>query len=278
MGLNLGKALGGAAGGFLLGGPAGALIGGGLLGGLGGSSTKTATQTQGLPPWLMPYYTGAAKDAQGLYQDASFTPASGATMQGAQELIGFDPAASQGAQGLAQRTLAGDYLSPDSNPWLKQTFDTGADAIQARLGSQFGGAGRFNSGAMAGASGQALADLAGDIYGGNYQAERGRQMQAAGMAPGLDRGVMQGAQAQLMGGGILDEEAMRKANFGWDNLDRYTGQLARISNPFSVQTTPLERNKGAGLLGGALGGAQLGGMFGMPGLGALAGGLLGLGG
>lgn len=234
---------------------------GGLLGGLG-SKKKTATTTQGLPPWLMPYYTGAAKDAQGLYQGAQFTPSSGATMQGAQELIGFDPLASQGAQGLAQRTLAGDYLSPDSNPWLKQTFNSGADAIQARLGSQFGGAGRFNSGAMVGASGQALTDLAGDIYGGNYQAERARQMQAAGMAPGLDRGVMQGAQAQLMGGGILDEEALRKANFGWENLDRYTNQLSRISSPFSVQSTPMARNRGAGILGGALAGAQLFSNFG----------------
>lgn len=264
MGFSLGKALGGG----LLGGVTGGMLGGfsDKIGGLFGTQTK---EVGSLPKWLLPQFQGAATDARSLYQNAQFTPASGATMQGAQELIDFNPAGAQDALGLAQRTMAGDYLSPDSNPWLKQTFDSGANAIQARLGSQFGGAGRFNSGAMAGATGQSLTDLAGNIYGGNYQQERNRQMQAMGMAPMLDQGVLAGTRAQLMGGGLLDDEAQREANFGWDNLDRYTGQLTRLAAPSQVQQ--VSRNPLTGILGGAMGGYA---MTGSP-WGAAAGGLLG---
>lgn len=241
---------------------------GGLLG--GGSKSATSTNTAGLPAWLMPYFTGATKDAQSLYR--GFQPSAGTT-QGIEGLLGFRPEGAQSALDLNQQTLAGDFLSPESNPWLQQTFDRGADAIQARIGSQFAGAGRSNSGAMIGANQQALTDLAGNIFGGNYQQERGRQMQASAMAPMLDQGILAGPQAHLAAGGILDDQK-------WDNLNRYTNTLSQLANPFSVSTgtQPLQRNKGAGLLGGALAGAQIGSAVPVigTGIGAGIGGLLGL--
>ena len=54
--------------------------------------------------------------------------------------------------------------------------------------------------------------------------------------------------------------------------------LASIGSPYAQTTTrtePIYRNTGAGLLGGAMQGYQLGQNFGMGGLGAAAGGLLG---
>jgi len=86
---------------------------------------------------------------------------------------------------LAGQTLRGDFLMPDSNPFLQATFDRGADAVQKRLDTQFAGAGR-NIGASAAPARQELSDLASNLFGGNYQAERGRQMNTLGMSSQFD--------------------------------------------------------------------------------------------
>jgi len=79
------------------------------------------------------------------------------------------------AQGLTQQTIAGDFLN--SNPYLDQTFNRAADLTRTRLSSEFAGAGR-DLGAARPARSEELQTLASNIYGGNYQAERNRQMQA----------------------------------------------------------------------------------------------------
>lgn len=259
--------------GFDLGDAAKGVLGGGIFSdqfrGLfgGGKKTQTSTSTTGVPEWLLPYFQGALGDAQNLYNTSG---PSAATQTGIEELLGFNPAGAQSALDLNQRTLAGDFLSPSSNPWLQQTFDAGADALQGRLGSQFAGAGRNvgpnAGGAFQGATSQGLSSLAGDIFGGNYQQERQRQMQAMGMAPGLDQGMLSGINAQLLGGSMQDQQ-------GWDRLNNYTNTLSQLSSPFSVSTgsQPLYRNPLAGAAGGAMAGAQIGGPW-----GALIGGGIGL--
>lgn len=264
--------------GFDLGDAAKGVLGGGIFSdqfkGLFGGGTPenmTITNKTELPKWLMPYFQGALGDAQNLYNTSG---PSQATQTGIDELLGFNPAGAQSALDLNQRTLAGDFLSPSSNPWLQQAFDSGADALQGRLGSQFAAAGRnvgpSAGGAFQGATAQGLSSLAGDIFGGNYQQERGRQMQAMGMAPALDAGIMSGINAQLMGGDMLDQQ-------GWDRLNNYTNTISQLASPFSVNTStqPLYRNKLAGLAGGAMAGAQIGGPWGAViggGLGLLGGG------
>lgn len=105
-------------------------------------------------------------------------------------------------------TMRGDYLSPASNPWLQATYNQGAqsltdaystgtaaqtDAAAARAGA-LGGSGYNQQTAMNQYGlGQNLANLATDIYGGNYQSERARQ----------DAAVQQERQNQV--GAILAE-------------------------------------------------------------------------
>lgn len=81
------------------------------------------------------------------------------------------------AGGLLGSIIGGEGLDPNSNPFLQGAFDRGADAIQNRLQSQFAGGGR-NLGASRSANTEGLADLATGIFGGNFQQERNRQMQA----------------------------------------------------------------------------------------------------
>jgi hypothetical protein len=86
---------------------------------------------------------------------------------------------------VVDQTLAGDYLSPDSNPFLQGTFNRAADLTRGRLDSEFAGAGR-NLGASMPARSEELQTLASNIYGGNYQAERDRQFNSVGQAQSLD--------------------------------------------------------------------------------------------
>lgn len=82
-------------------------------------------------------------------------------------------------------TLSGDFLSPDSNPFLQGTFDRAADLTRTRLSSEFAGAGR-NLGASLPARSDELQSLASGIFGGNFQNERNRQVAALGQARDLD--------------------------------------------------------------------------------------------
>lgn len=131
------------------------------------------------------------------------------------------------------------------------------------------------------------ASTIGDIYG----SERGRQLAALGIAPGLANqdyfDISQlgqvGAQRQAMEQAGIDD-AMARHEFE-QNLPYYRlGQYQNFINPIlgvggsSTATQPMYRNRFAGGLGGALAGAQLGSAI--PGLGtafgAGVGGLLGM--
>ena len=89
------------------------------------------------------------------------------------------------AQGLNLDTLQGDFLNPDTNPYLEGTFNRAADLTRGRLDTEFSGAGR-NIGAAMPARSEELQTLASNIYGGNYQRERGIQNDAMGMSQMLD--------------------------------------------------------------------------------------------
>ena len=207
--------------------------------------------------------------------------------------------------------------SAGGNPFLDATFNRAADQVQNRLQSSFAGSGR-NIGAARAPAALELNDLANTVYGGAYQqdanrqfgydqigagtfdAERGRmlsdlqqqrgiQLGAAGMAPGLATTDYQDLAALEGVGGRYEDQAGQRideqiSRFNFDqnapdmNLDRY---LARIQGAFPgqsvTQSTPNTRNRAGGALGGAATGATLGASFGPYGaaLGALGGGLLG---
>lgn len=157
----------------------------GLLGSTGSrqAGTTTTTSSQDIPDWLKPYVTGNLAGGQ-------------ATRD---RLTGMD----NGLMNLAvpgyAATLRGDYLDPNSNPWLKSTFTQAADLTNARINSIFEGANRYGSGQQAGAIGTADATLASNIFGGNYQAERARQNAAIGGVPQFNAGASTAAFSPYSG-------------------------------------------------------------------------------
>lgn len=212
-------------------------VAGGLLGAIGSKGGKS-TQTTGLPEWQLPY-------VQSLLSQVS----------GARAGIGNETPVLGPAQNEYMKTLGGGYLTPESNPFLKDTFDAASrgvadvykNTVQPRTDSMF-----FGPGSMGGNTayqgqvarnnwsfGQNLTDLAANIYGGNYSQERNRQFAATQGAPQFQGGQYQAAYSP------------------------YSSYLDVVGRPFGQQTTQqMQGNPVAGLLGGALGGYTFGKMMG----------------
>ncbi len=179
-------------------------------------------------------------------------------------LTGLDPTAA----GQLGATARGAFM-PGANPYLDALYQTGAGRIgetfqeqtMPALAAQFGGAGRTGSGAQALMAGRAAGDVAeqmrglyGDIYAPAYEAERGRQLEAAAQLGGLaQRGGLAGLQtaADIYGRDIGRELGMGQQDIARRQLaaDIYGGGLGRMAG-----------------VGGQLGTLGLGGLEALRGL------------
>jgi hypothetical protein len=265
-------------------------------GGKGGGGSTT-TSVQKADPWsgVQPYITDYLSRAQNVSntpfqfnsgtQIAGFSPEQEQAMAMTTARAMSGSAVGNAAQQNATDTLNGDYLSPDSNPYLKGQWDQMAGDITSRVNSQFGG-NNFGSSANQEMLTRNLTAGANDLYGNNYQQERQRQMTAQGMAPSLANMDYQDTQA-LAGVGDsrrqLSQDYLNQANTLYNNyinypqqqLDNY-GRAVSVGMGAGGTTTstapnPYQASPIAGALGGAATGYSLGGPW-----GAAAGGLLGL--
>jgi hypothetical protein len=107
---------------------------------------------------------------------------------------------------MATDTVSGKYLHPETNPYLRGTYDAAAEGVTRNFSTavlpglmaagqrsgQFGGSAMNELMANAqGELGDSLGDMGNQIYAGNYAAERDRQMQAgAGMGNTIETGFM----------------------------------------------------------------------------------------
>lgn len=113
-----------------------------------------------------------------------------------------------------QQTAAGQFLSPDTNPYLRQAVQAAQEQTQSQIASQFNQGGRYGSGAMGGQEAQQLGNIAAQAYTSQYQQERANQM-AAQQAMG---------QQYLQGVGQLT--AGQQAAAGLTQQQQYQGLLA----------------------------------------------------
>lgn len=160
-----------------------------------------------------------------------------------------------------QATAQGDFLN--ANPFLNETFGRGAEALtdvfntQIRPGidARFARSGRTGSPASDFAQSEAttqigkqLSGLASDIFGGNFQQERGRQFQAQGLLPqfGLGQAGQQfgqdlsrfGAAGQLSGQGFGRAGSIFDAASGLSSQDlqRFGLGLGQAGQQFGMET------------------------------------------
>lgn len=231
----------------------------------GTPATQGQSAITGLIPGIQNWYD--QNQAPSANTASGYEAARQRALQGSQ----FDPAANQ----TYGDTLSGRYLDPATNPYLQSTYDQAARNVGNSVNSQFAASGRYGSGAHAGVLAQGLGNLATNIYGGNYEQERARQMQALGMLPQFNSRDYQNLSA-------LTGANQALSDYPYQQLSRYGGLLQGAGGGYGTTTgtqqTPYFDNSLAQIAGLGLTGAALyasGGLSGL-GAGAGAGGMMGL--
>ena len=259
----------------------------------------TSTSTQEPSEFIKPYYQQAIDSAQGLYEGSTpnyfpnatytdFAPETSTALNltTARALAG-NPLLNQ-SQFQASNILAGNYLNPTTNPYSKALYDQMAGDVMSDVNSQFTEAGRFGSGANQEILTQELGQLANQVYGDQYNRERDIMANTMATAPGL--GEMDYNDIAKLQGVGLEKESLEQAKLQdainrfdynetkpYNKLNQYLASIGASVPSNTLETTPVFRNTGAGLLKGAGMGANLAGQI--PGMnplyGAIGGGLLG---
>jgi hypothetical protein len=252
---------------------------------MGGSSTPDTTTTisKSEPPeWIKPYSINLMEQGAGVanrpYEAYSGQRIAGFSPEQEMGLTGTVNRATQGnaamnmGQGMLQDTLSGRYMSPDSNPWLRQNVDTALGQAQGRLNSQFNTPGAFGSTAHQGVMAKSLGDIASQMYGQNYMNERQNQMGAAGQALNYGAADYQDINALLAAGDTrrqLSQDYMNQGYQDWLEARNYPlSQLDILGNTIGMsignsgttqtsQPNPYQPNTTANLLGAGLAGYGL---------------------
>jgi hypothetical protein len=219
----------------------------------GSSQSQTSSE-----PWgaQQPYLQDIFQRAQGLSGGSTVGQQSPYTQQAIQRLAGTAAPGSITNQSLGEwgKTINGDYLSADSNPYLKGAVDKALGEVQGRVNSQFGvhGGNNFGSSGHQEWLGRNLAETALPIYAQNYQQERGRQLNAAQLGPTMDTAGVAGLQ---QAGGITDAYQQALVDSPWNALQRYQGLVTGNYGGQGTANTPYFGSSAAlGALGGGMAG------------------------
>lgn len=241
-----------------------------------GGGDQDVTQTN--EPWSgqRPYLTDIYKQAQLNYgQPPNYFPNAGYVPfapQSAQALQMMESRALQGSplntatQQTGLDTVSGAYLN--SNPYIDAQFEQAMRGVLPHINATFGTGGRTGSVAHTNAVGSGLSDLATNIYGGNYQAERDRQMAAMAMTPSFAN-IDYAELGQLGNVGQAIEGKAQQA---------LQDEMSRYSYYQNLPNAQLQQYSGiVNALPGGYGTQQTEGAGGNPLMGAIGGGIAGAG-
>ncbi len=273
-----------------------------MSGGGGQKQETTSEPWEGIQPYLGKGYQTALRDVlsrpQEFFPGQTYVEYSPETEQALalQTARATNNPLLQQAQDYTSATLGGEYLG--QNPYLDQLQESVMSTVMPQVDSQFGMAsGRFGSPAHAEALGRGVSRGMAPYLFQEYGAERARQQQAAGMAPGMAQadyfdigqlGRVGQARDQLARAALQDQ--MNRFNFyqmePTQRIQNYMGILGGSAPLIGGAGQVTQQAGGGGGLsaGGAASGAAGGALAGsaiMPGwgtaIGALGGGLLGSG-
>lgn len=214
------------------------------------------------------------------------------------------------AQNTLGETMAGTYLYPGSNPFLRGSYDAASramlenylnatvpqtDAMFSRAGAFGGSAHRLFQAQQANDLQRGLGDLAAQMYGDQYKQERLNQMRGMFFAPEMAQADYRDIQALMSAGDIEREFEMEKAREKYDywnqarewpfKMTQIYGSLLPIAfgtggtqgYQTSTGPNPYYVNPASRIMGGLASGAGLGISAGLatanPLLGAAMGGL-----
>ena len=195
------------------------LMGGGGSNGGGGTSTTT----QSIPEELKPLATQYTSKAIGL----SNTPYNGYQGQRYADLnqeqqTGINMVANRAQNGSQTLDNAEGNLNQliggGKNPYLDAAYGQAAEQVSNSVNSQFSGAGRYGSGAQQDLLAKNLGNVATNIYGGAYDQDQGRRLQAIGLAPQYGQLEYQDASQLLNAGQILQDQEQKNKDYGYQQF------------------------------------------------------------
>lgn len=193
---------------------------------LTGAATNAAFQAlsgAGNSPAL-PWYAGV--------MDGAFNSAFNPTQTVNSNIMGMTAGANPVSSFL---TPTADGSMMFNNPYLDRAFDMGSEKVRNAVNDQFSIAGRYGSGAHQDVMQQGMNDLATQLYGGAYESERGRQMQAAGA---IQQG-WEGDLARIMAGaqqyGQTEQQKIADMMGGAQGYqDAYSGGMLDLARVMAV--------------------------------------------
>lgn len=209
----------------------------------GGSGGGTSTSVQNIPDELKPLATRYTTEAINLadapyagfegqrYADLTAPQTAGIGMTINRALGGSDTVNNAEA-GLNQMIAGG------TNPYLDSMFNQAADQVQGRVNSQFNGPGAFGGTANQEVMQRGLGDLATQMYGGAYENDQARRMQAIGMAPTFGNLAYQDAAQMMKAGQTLQDQSQNNLDWSYQQYvdeqnDPYK-KLAAMSGVFGT--------------------------------------------
>ena len=249
----------------------------------GGGGGNTVNTVQNADPWrgVQPYLTDLFGQAQSQANRTPFDYAASPYTAQAQNLTAqkaLDPNSLVGqSQGLLGNTISGQYLSPDSNPYLKASVQDALGLAGSAFAKQYGGPAGQNLGnsGYQEALARGLGATATNAYSNAYNTERQNQLQATQLAPSMDY-----ANLQALGGVGAQQEARAQSQYNspFQNLQAYQQLISGQGGGTTQGQSPYFTNPLANALGLGIGGLALYNGLGAAGLfggGAAASGALG---
>jgi hypothetical protein len=251
----------------------------------------TYTTATTMPSWVQPFASGYLDRAQQVadmpYQQytgstvAGFNPFQNAAYQGIADRATAGNPVMNAASQQAQQTIGGGYLN--GNPYLQSQIDQAQGDVvrnwnnvqKPAWDTAMSNSGSFGNAGLAQMAQQGQSDMQrnlGQISSNmrfqNYDQERGRQMQAMGMAPtfaasdynDLNQLNMAGQQVQQQDQRYLDDSYRRfteSRNYPQQQLDVMRNALGGVNFGSNTTQTAPGTSPLASLVGGALTGSQL---------------------
>jgi len=224
------------------------MAGGGSGG--GGSTTTNSVDARFSP--LIDYATQAA----GGVQKAGFTPYGGQRFEGMNDTQqagigmiqdrarGGDPTMTQANQTL-QDTLKGGQ----NNPYLDSMVQKAQGSVMGNMGALQARSGSFGNSGIVEQGAKQMGDIATQMYGGAYNADRANQMSALSLAPQYGQQKYQDAAQLMKVGGQVQDQGQQQKDFNYNQFQEqqnlpyrqmaaYSGLLGSSGSTGTSTTTP----------------------------------------
>lgn len=228
-------------------------MGGGGSGG-GGSSTTV----QEIPAELKPLASRYTQEATKMF-DTPFQSYTG------QRYADLNPTQYASLGMTANRALGGSQtfdnaesnlnqmMGGGSNPYLDAMYNKAAKGVVSNYNTAAMRSGSFGNSGLGEQLATGLGDLATGLYGGAYESDQARRMQAIGMAPQFANQTYQDANQLMSAGQTLQDQAQQQNDFNYEEFMRQQNypyqNLAAAAGVFGTNlggTSKTESNQSSG--------------------------------